>query len=147
MNQKTAQFINLIYFIPTSLISILIFSKQKLIDFKTAITISISGIVGATIGAMISKNMSTNILRKIFALFLMTIAICEIVQWFKKYVKNSKWENIKFFIKYYLKDARDGIIKFSSSIISKVQNKRITNYLWSIILTMQGECKFPLFRK
>ena len=97
MNQKTAQFINLIYFIPTSLISILIFSKQKLIDFKTAITISISGIVGATIGSMISKNMSTNILRKIFALFLMTIAICEIVQWFKKYVKKFKNERTSNF--------------------------------------------------
>ncbi len=88
-DQKMAQYINLIYFIPTSIISIIIFAKQKLIDFRLAITISLFGICGSIVGAMISLHINTNILRKIFAVFLMAIAIYEIISWYKKYAKKA----------------------------------------------------------
>lgn len=89
INQKAAQYINLIYFIPTSIISIIIFAKQKLIDFKFAITISLGGICGAIVGAIISLHVNTNMLRKIFAIFLIGIAIYESVMWYKKYKKEA----------------------------------------------------------
>lgn len=84
-----AQYINLIYFIPTSIISIIIFTKQKLIDYKLVGSISMAGIVGAILGAKISSNIGTNVLKKAFALFLIVIAIFESISWYKKYIKKA----------------------------------------------------------
>ena len=88
-DQKMAQYINLIYFIPTSIISIIIFAKQKLIDFRLAITISLFGICGSIVGSMISLHINTKKKKKIFAVFLMAIAIYEIISWYKKYAKKA----------------------------------------------------------
>lgn len=52
-DQHIAQGANLIFFIPTSLTSIVTNIKQKLIKWKTGITVSIFGIIGALIR---SKN-------------------------------------------------------------------------------------------
>ena len=57
IEQHIAQATNLVFFIPTSIIAIITNIKQKYIDFKIAIPITISGIIGAVIGAIISNKM------------------------------------------------------------------------------------------
>ena len=94
IDQKIAQATNLIFFIPTSLAAIYINIKQKKINLKIAKTIIIFGIVGATIGAIIAKNMNTRLLRKCFGIFLAFIAIHEIYTIFRMY-KNKKTNNTK----------------------------------------------------
>lgn len=54
-DQHIAQGANLVFFIPTSIVSIIMNIKQKLIKWKTGITVSIFGIIGAIIR---SKNIS-----------------------------------------------------------------------------------------
>lgn len=56
---------------------------------KLGITIVIVGVVGATIGAIISSKMNVNLLRKIFGVFLLIIAIYEIYSWYKMYIKKK----------------------------------------------------------
>ena len=80
---------NLIFFIPTSIISIIVNLKQKNINIKLAIILSIGGIIGAIIGAYIGSNIDVNKLKKFFGLFLIIIAIHEIYSLYKEYIKQK----------------------------------------------------------
>ena len=94
IDQKIAQATNLIFFIPTSIAAIYINIKEKKINFKVAKIIIFFGIIGAIIGAIISQNMNTKLLKKSFGIFLGFIAIHEIYVIFKMY-KNRKNNNTK----------------------------------------------------
>ena len=89
MDQHVAQATNLIFFIPTSIVAIIINIKNKNIDLKLAILISVFGALGAIIGANISINTDVNVLRKFFGYFLAIIACNEIYS-IVKYKKNKK---------------------------------------------------------
>lgn len=85
LEQHIAQATNLIYFIPTAISAIIVNYRDKNIDIKLAIFISICGIIGAIIGAKISINTDVQKLRKLFGIFLAIIAIHEIYTLFKEY--------------------------------------------------------------
>ena len=91
IEQRVAQATNLIFFIPTSLIAIIVNIKNKNIDLKTGVIISIFGVFGAIVGANLAIHMDVNILKKCFGIFLAFIAINEIYSIAKKYkkVKNN----------------------------------------------------------
>ena len=89
MEQHVAQATNLIFFIPTSIVAIIVNLKNKNIDIPLAIIISVFGILGAIIGANISINIDVGILRKCFGIFLAIIAINEIYSIIKKYKKTE----------------------------------------------------------
>jgi len=78
MNQQTAQNINLIYFIPTAIISIITHKKNNNIQTNVLKKLIIFGIIGAVIGSFISLNTEQNILRKIFGGFLLVMGILEL---------------------------------------------------------------------
>jgi hypothetical protein len=90
VEQHIAQASNLIFFIPTAIVAIIVNLKNKNIDIKLALLISIFGILGAIIGAKISIHIDVKILRKCFGIFLAIIAINEIYSIFKLYVKQYK---------------------------------------------------------
>lgn len=94
IEQHIAQATNLIFFIPTSIVAIIVNLKNKNIYLKSAIIISIFGILGAIIGANISINMDVKVLKKAFGIFLAIIAIHEIYTIVKLY-KNEKITNNK----------------------------------------------------
>lgn len=94
VEQHVAQATNLIFFIPTSIVAILVNLKNKNIEIPLAITISIFGIIGAIIGANISVHIDVRILKKCFGIFLAIIAINEIYSIIKLYRnKNKKSKN------------------------------------------------------
>ena len=78
LEQHIAQATNLIFFIPTSIVAIIVNIKNKNIDLKLATIISIFGILGAIIGANLSIHTDVKTLRKYFGIFLAIIAIHEI---------------------------------------------------------------------
>ena len=90
LEQHIAQATNLIYFIPTATSAIIVNFKNKNIDTKLAIFVSIGGALGAIIGANISVNIDLQKLRKLFGFFLLTIVIHEIYTLFKEYKLNKK---------------------------------------------------------
>ena len=87
VEQRVAQATNLIFFIPTSLIAIIVNFKNKNLDIKTGIIISIFGIFGAIVGANLAIHMDVNILKKCFGIFLALIAANEIYSITKEYKK------------------------------------------------------------
>lgn len=94
MEQHIAQATNMIYFIPTAVTAIIINYRNKNIDKKLVQYISIFGIIGAIMGAIISVNIQVQKLKKLFGVFLLIIAIHEIYTLFKQY-KQFKNRNNK----------------------------------------------------
>lgn len=78
IEQHVAQATNLIFFIPTSIVAIIVNLKNKNIEIQKGILISLFGILGAIIGANISLKLDVSILKKFFGIFLALIAINEI---------------------------------------------------------------------
>lgn len=93
LDQHVAQATNLIFFIPTSIVAIIVNIKNKNINLKLAIIISIFGILGAIIGANLSIKTNVNDLKKYFGIFLAVIAIHEIYTIIKENKKFKKREN------------------------------------------------------
>lgn len=90
MEQHVAQATNLVFFIPTSLATIMINLKQKNVNLKVATIISFFGIIGAMIGAVISENITSEKLRKYFAIFILFIAFHEVYKLYKEYKNKTK---------------------------------------------------------
>ena len=90
LEQHIAQATNLIYFVPTAISAIIVNYRDKNIDTRLAKYISIYGIIGAIIGALISINLDVQKLRKFYGIFLAIIAIHEIYTLFKEYKLNRK---------------------------------------------------------
>ena len=83
VSQQTAQGINLVYFLPTAIASLIIHIKNKNVEIKTAAIIGISGVIGAIGGTMLAVYLSGEILKKLFTLFLFLIGIYEVYKGIK----------------------------------------------------------------
>lgn len=87
MDQHVAQATNLVFFIPTAIAAVIVGMKNKNIQIKLAMPIIIFGTIGAAIGANFSMHMEATILRKMFGIFLLCIAMYEIHFWYQRYIK------------------------------------------------------------
>ncbi len=86
VEQRIAQSVNLLFFIPTSITAIILNSKRKLIKWKTAIPVIISGVISSAIGAKLATKIDIAILKKMFGFFLAIIALYEIYSLIKPYI-------------------------------------------------------------
>lgn len=75
IDQLTAQGINLIFFLPTGLIAIIIYAIKKQIEWKIVFKMWLFGSVGALGGYFIAKAIETQYLSKIFAAFLIVFGV------------------------------------------------------------------------
>ena len=84
IEQKLAQGINLVYFLPTAIIALVIHIKNKSADLKVAAIIGLCGIVGVLGGSVIAMKMNNSVLRRMFGVFLLFVGIREIIKKPKK---------------------------------------------------------------
>ena len=82
--QLQAQGINLIAFLPMSVVALVIHFKNKLVDIKSTWVLAVIGCVFSLIGALIANNTSNIVLKKIFALFLIGLGIWQLIEIIKK---------------------------------------------------------------
>ena len=78
--QLRAQGLNLIAFLPMSVIALAIHFKHKLVEFKKTWVLALVGCVFSLFGALIANNMQNAILKKLFALFLIGLGIWQLVE-------------------------------------------------------------------
>lgn len=78
--QLQAQGINLVFFIPCAILATIIYTVKKQIDYKTILPVILGGVCGAIPASLILKNMPTNYLAKIFAVFLIIMGISSILR-------------------------------------------------------------------
>lgn len=82
--QLKAQGINLVFFIPIAIISVIMHLKNSLIDKKKAMALILFSAPAAVLGALVSGYIEQNLLRKILAAFLLFIGVREIIGSFKQ---------------------------------------------------------------
>ena len=75
--QHIAQSVNLLYFVPTAVIALIIHIKNRRIDFKMALPIIIFGMFGALFGSWLAIRLAGNDLKKLFGVFLLAMGIYE----------------------------------------------------------------------
>jgi len=80
-SQHAAQNINLIYFIPTAILAVFMHSKNNLIEKQVLPKIILGGILGAVAGSIAAINLRPDILKQVFAIFLL---VAGVVEFFKK---------------------------------------------------------------
>lgn len=76
--QRAAQGINLLYFLPTAACSLIFHIKNRRIVWRAAFPAAISGCVSAVFGAVLSGLVETALLRRLFGVFLIVAGLCEL---------------------------------------------------------------------
>lgn len=87
--QHRAQGVNLLYFIPTAVVSLWVHIKNKNVNFKIAWPIVLWGLAGAIGGALLAGVTEAKLLRRLFGLFLMAMGLFEICKKDKKTKKEQ----------------------------------------------------------
>lgn len=77
VEQKTAQAINLLYFLPTAGASLLLHTKNRLIRWNIVLPAAVAGCFCGAAAAWVCAGMESSILRKIFGFFLLTVGMTE----------------------------------------------------------------------
>ena len=82
--QIKAQGINLVFFIPCAILATIIYTVKKQIDYKAILPVILGGVCGAIPASFILKNMPTDYLGEIFAVFLIFMGVSSVLRLKKK---------------------------------------------------------------
>jgi len=80
LDQKIAQGINLLYFLPTSIGALIFHIKNKMVCWKAAIPAAVFGCITAAGSAWFAGAMDVTLLRKLFGIFLILVGFSELVK-------------------------------------------------------------------
>ena len=94
ISQQNAQGINLIAFLPMSIIAIIIHAKNHLIKFKYATYVSLVGVLSSVFGAYIAGITSSENLSVAFGIFLIVLAVFQILSF---WIHPKKSKGLLFF--------------------------------------------------
>ncbi len=78
LEQRTAQGINLLYFLPTAAASLFFHGKNHLLDKNIALHTIPWGCLFAILGALLAMKLDNTLLRKGFGVFLFYVAFIEL---------------------------------------------------------------------
>lgn len=87
MAQRSAQGINLLFFLPIAFISVIMHLRAGLIDKRLVWSMIPGGIIGAVLGTLGSQIIGNDLLRKLYAVFLLAFGLREL---FRKAPDNSE---------------------------------------------------------
>lgn len=95
VDQVTAQGVNLLFFLPAALVSLIIHQKNRLIEWRTLLYLVPSGILGILAGTWVVSHVNVDILQKLFASLLIFVGVKEIFHKnSEKGLTNSEESNI-----------------------------------------------------
>lgn len=90
LSQLESQGINLISFTVMAIISIIIHAKNKLIEFKVALPIILSGVVFSLLGSLLANSINTLTLKSLFGVFLVALGLFQGASFF---IFEKSWQN------------------------------------------------------
>ena len=97
VDQHLAQGLNLLVFIPTAIVALVIHAKNKLLNYKMFFIIVVPAAISAIVSSFLVKQSDGNILKNCFGGFLVFIAVYEIGVAIKTTVTNKKlFDNLKY---------------------------------------------------
>ena len=80
MDQKIAQGINLLYFLPTAIAALIFHIKNKVICWRAVLPAALCGCGTACLTAWLSSTIDVGMLRKLFGAFLLIVGIMELLK-------------------------------------------------------------------
>lgn len=90
IDPKIAQSVNLISSIPMTIFALIIHIKNKNVEFKLVAPIAIFGVIAAIFGSFLANYLSSEILRKVFGIFLLLVGSYEVYKGYKLPKKGCK---------------------------------------------------------
>ena len=78
VEQKAAQGINVLFFLPIALIALILHLKNHLINKEIVKKLLFGGVLGAALGTLGSGVIANELLRKLFAVFLIAFGLREL---------------------------------------------------------------------
>ena len=78
--QLRAQGINLVAFLPMSVVALVIHAKNHLVDFKNTWLLAVIGCVFSVGGALLANQISNVVLKKLFAIFLILLGVWQFIE-------------------------------------------------------------------
>lgn len=90
IGQHLAQGLNLLVFIPTAVIAIIIHAKHKLLDYKTFLIIIVPAIMSSILFSILSNSVDDKILKIIFGVFLACLGLIMLILGVVKHIKAQK---------------------------------------------------------
>ncbi len=89
ISQKKAQGINLVFFIPSAIYSIIYYKKNKLIEKENTLSLIFFGVVGVIVGYLVLDSIPSEILSKFFGGFLIILALRDFISIVKSFKKGK----------------------------------------------------------
>lgn len=77
-SQLVAQGINLVFFIPIAIISLVLHTKNKLVEWKKAVPAVLWGTAAVIISAWLANRIEQSLLSKAFSIFLILMGLKEL---------------------------------------------------------------------
>ena len=90
IEQKIAQSINLISFLPTSIVALIVHIKKKRVDFNGVLYLIIPAVLSSVLGSFLAGNLTNGILQKCFGFFLIALAFFNAYNLFKNEKSEEK---------------------------------------------------------
>lgn len=84
-DQLGLQTLNLLYYIPTAVFAILVYLKNKSIDYKAGAKIILWGIVPTIVSAFVANSINVSHLKKVFAIYLIGVGLVIFINSRKKH--------------------------------------------------------------
>ena len=78
VEQREAQAINLLFFLPTAAASLIFHVKGKQVRWRAAVPAILAGLVTAAVGAWVASVLEARLLRKVFGAFLLVVGVLEL---------------------------------------------------------------------
>lgn len=78
VQQRTAQGINVLFFLPIAFVSLIMHLKNGLVNKALVKKLALGGLSGAAVGTLVSQVIANDLLRKLFALFLLAFGLREL---------------------------------------------------------------------
>ena len=78
MEQKAAQGINLLYFLPTAICALIFHIKNRQVCWRAVLPAALAGCAAAVPGALLAAQIEMDLLRRLFGGFLIAVGLVEI---------------------------------------------------------------------
>jgi len=73
--QAQAQGINLLFFLPTAVLALIVYQRKKLIVWRIAVPFALFGVIGSLLGSYLSRGIDNEVLSKMFGALLLLMGI------------------------------------------------------------------------
>ena len=93
VEQKTAQAINLFSFVPMAIIALILHAKNKLIDMKGLLPLTVSAVALSLLGGYILRFINGDMQTKLFGGFLTILAVAKFIMTLKAQKQSKKKED------------------------------------------------------